>query len=72
MWDILTLKPREVNDGHHELLLWRYVKVDGKEDPSDLWSSWMNSIISIFRLIATTVIRLQSYMWILEAWCLNM
>ena len=60
MWDILTLKPWEFNDGHHELLLWRYVEVDGKEDPLDGWSSWMNTIISICRLIATTLIRLPS------------
>ena len=34
MWDILNLKPWEFNDGHQELLLWRNVEVDGKEDPS--------------------------------------
>ena len=51
MWDILTLKPWEFNDGHHELLLWRNVEVDGKRDQSDGWSSWMNTIISICRLI---------------------
>ena len=28
--DILTLKPWEWKDGHDELLLWRYVEVDGK------------------------------------------
>ena len=57
MWDILNLKTGEFNDGHHELLLWRNVEVDGNGDPSDLWSSWMNTLISIFRLIATTSIR---------------
>ena len=31
IWAILPLKPWEFNDGHHELLLWRYVEVDGKE-----------------------------------------
>ena len=72
MRDILTLKPWEFNDGHHELLLWRYVEVDGKEDPSDGWSSWINHIIYIFRLRATTLLRLPSSVWILEAWCLNM
>ena len=60
MWDILNLKTGEFNDGHHELLLWRYVEVDGKEDPSDGWSSWMNHIVSICRLLATTLIRLPS------------
>ena len=60
MWDILNLKPWEFNDGHQELLLWRSVEVDGKEDPSDGWSSWMNTIISLCRLIATTLNSLQS------------
>ena len=60
MWDILTLKRREFNDEQHELLLWRYVEVDGKGDPSDGWSSWMNTIICICRLIATTLLRLPS------------
>ena len=72
MWEILPLQPWEFNDGLYELLLWNYVKVDGKEAPSNGWSSWMNTIISIFRFIATTLIRLPSQMWILEAWCLNM
>ena len=48
------------------------IMYDGKEDPSDGWSSWMNTIISLCRLIATTLIKLPSSMWILEAWCLNM
>ena len=72
MWDIVTLKPLEFNDGHHELLLRTYDEVDGKEDPSDGWSSWINHIIYIFRLRATTLLRLTSSVWILEAWCLNM
>jgi len=59
-WDILNLKPWEFNDGHQEHLLWRYVEVDGKEDPSEGWSSWMNTIISICRLIATILLRLPS------------
>ena len=60
MWESLTLKPWELKDGHPELLLWRSVEVDGKEDPSDGWSFRMNTIISICRLIATTLIRLPS------------
>ena len=37
MWDILNLTPRGLDDGHPELLFWRYVDTNVKDNPSDGW-----------------------------------
>ena len=60
MWEALTLTPQGLDDRHPEMLFWRYVDTDVKDDPSDEWYNLTNSIISIFSLIITTLISLQS------------
>ena len=54
MWEDLNLKPQGLDDGHHELLFWRYVYNDIKDDPSDGWYNLMKCIITNFCLMATT------------------
>ena len=34
MWEALTVKPRGMENGHPELLFWRKVDTDVKDDPS--------------------------------------
>ena len=34
MWEALTVKPRGMDDGYPELLFWRKVYTDVKDDPS--------------------------------------
>ena len=58
MWEVLTLTNLGLYDGHPELLFWRYVDTDVKDDPSDGWYNLMNSITSILSFMATT--RIQS------------
>ena len=40
MWDALTLTPRGLDDLHSELLFWKYVDTDVKDDPSGGGSIW--------------------------------
>ena len=58
MWEALSLTHGGLDDGHPELLFWRCVDTEEKNDPSDGWYNLMISIISIFSLMATTLIRL--------------
>ena len=67
MWEFLTLIHWRFEDGHPELLFWSYVESDVKDDPSEGWYILMNSIFSIFSLIATTLIRLQSWISIIQS-----
>ena len=36
-WEALTLTPKGLNDGNPELLFWKYVDTDVKDDPSEGW-----------------------------------
>ena len=56
IWISLTLTPWGLHDWHPELLFWKYVDIDVKDDPSDGWYNLMNSIISKFSHMATTLI----------------
>jgi len=58
--------------GHTELFFWRYVDIDVKENPSNVWYTLKNIIISNFGLMATTLIRLLSYKFIIQDSCLIM
>ena len=60
MGEALTLTFRGFDDGHPELLFWRFVDTDVKDDQSDGWHNLMKSILSIFSLMATTLFRLLS------------
>ena len=60
MWDVLTLIHRGLDHGQPDVFFCRYVDTDVKDDPSDVWYNLMNSIISIFILMATSFIRLPS------------
>ena len=64
MWEALTLTPQGLNNGKPELLFWSYVDTDVKDDPSEGWYNLTNSIISIFSLMTTTLIRLLSKIWL--------
>ena len=58
IWEYLNLTTQGLDDGHPELLFWRYVDTDVKEDLSCGLYNLMNSIISIISLLATTLISL--------------
>lgn len=60
MWEDLTLTSQGFVIGHPVLLFWRYVDTDVKDDPSDGWYNLMNTLVSNFSLIHTTLIRLPS------------
>ena len=60
MWEALTLTPWGLDDAHPELLFWRYIDTDVKDDPTDGWYNLTTSIISNFSLMATTRISLLS------------
>ena len=60
MCEFLKLTPQELDNGHPEMLFWRYVDTDVKDDPSDGWYNLMNTLVSNFSLIHTTLIRLPS------------
>ena len=49
-----------MGDGQSELLFWRYVDIDVKDDPSQEFYDLISSIISIILLMATTLIRVPS------------
>ena len=48
MCRILTLTSQVLEDGHTQLLFWSYADTYVKDDPSDVWYNWTESIISIF------------------------
>ena len=50
MWEALTLTPRGLNDGQPELLFWRHVDTEVKNDPSYCCYNFTNSIISLYPL----------------------
>ena len=60
MWDALYLTHQGLDHGHPELWLWSYVNTDLKVDHSYGWYNLSKRIISIFSLMATTLIRLPS------------
>ena len=53
MWEALTLTQWGLEDGHPEILFWRDVDTDVKDDPSDGWHNLTDSILSIFSFMAT-------------------
>ena len=57
-WEDLTLRPRGLYQGKHELLVSRYVDTDIKSVPSDGWYIWIINIISIFSHMTSTLIML--------------
>ena len=56
MWEELTLTHRGLDDEHPEFLFWGYVDTEVNDDPSDGCYNLNDSIISIFSLMATTLI----------------
>ena len=60
MWDTLTLMPPGLEDGHLELLFWRYIDTDVNDGTSFGGYSLMNNIVSNFSFMATILINLQS------------
>ena len=58
MWEALNLTHQELDDGHPDQFFWMYVDTEVMDDPLDWWYNLTNSIISIFSLMATTLIRL--------------
>ena len=67
MWEALTLTNQRLNDGQPELVYWRYVDTYIKDVPSYGWYNIRNSIISIFSLMATNILRLPSKTSIIQA-----
>ena len=60
IWEALTLTHRGLDDGHPELWFWRYADTDVKDDPTDVWYNFTNSVVSIFIPLDTPVIKLLS------------
>ena len=58
MWEALNLTAQGLDNGNTELQFWKYVDTDIKDDPSDGLYNFMNCVISIFSLMATTLISL--------------
>ena len=57
IWEALNLTPSRLYIGHPELLVWRYVDTNVKDDPLHGWYNLMNSINSNIILIASTLIK---------------
>ena len=72
LWQALTLTPRGLDDVQSVRLFLRYVDTEVNYEPSDGWYNLTNSIISIFSLMATTLIRLLRKTLIIQACCLIM
>ena len=60
MWDAFRLTHRGLDDRHPEMLFWKYVDTNVKDDPSGGWYNLANSKISNFSLMSTTRINLPS------------
>lgn len=73
-WEDLALTPQGLDDGHSELLVLRYVHTELKAVWSDGWYILMKNIISIFILMATTLISLliihPLYRFAAWSWCI--
>ena len=65
--EFITFTPQVLDDGHAEVLFWKYPDSDVKDDTSDHWNILVNNIISIFILMVTTLISLLSQIWIIQA-----
>ena len=59
-WEALTVTAQLLYIGQPELMIWRYVDTKLKEDPLDVFDTWMISILSSNLLRATILIRLLS------------
>ena len=57
-WEALTVTPHLLCIVHPELMIWRYVDTQLKEDPLDILDNWMISILSNILLMAPILIRL--------------
>ena len=57
-WEALNVTPQLLYIGQPELMIWRYVDTQLKEDPLDVLETWMISILSSILLMATILIRL--------------
>lgn len=53
MWETLNPTILRLNDGQPDILFWRVVDTDAKDDPSGVLYNLMNSIISNYGFLAT-------------------
>ena len=72
MLETQILKIQGLDDGQPERGFWRYVDTYVKDVPSRGLSNLRNSVISIFSLMHTTLLRLPSKTSIIQVWCLIM